>query len=80
MSGPNAHRDEPEVLLRVEGVSKSFGGVEALRGAELTVRAGELHFLLGENGAVRRAHLSEGWFVNRGKPAVFADHSLSASA
>ncbi|MBH1937395.1 sugar ABC transporter ATP-binding protein [Streptomyces sp. AV19] len=38
-------------LLRVEGVAKSFPGVRALDGVDLTLRAGEVHVLLGENGA-----------------------------
>jgi ribose transport system ATP-binding protein len=37
--------------LVVSGVKKSFGGVEALRGASLTCTAGETHALIGENGA-----------------------------
>ena len=35
----------------VNGISKSFGGVRALRAVNLEVRAGEVHALLGENGA-----------------------------
>src|SRR5260370_8038856 len=38
-------------LLAVESLSKSYGGVRALRSADLHVRAGEIHALLGENGA-----------------------------
>jgi ribose transport system ATP-binding protein len=38
-------------LLRVEGVTKRFGGVQALRGVNLEIRPGEVHALLGENGA-----------------------------
>jgi ABC-type sugar transport system ATPase subunit len=38
-------------LLSVEGLTKSFEGVEALRGASLSVQRGEIHALLGENGA-----------------------------
>ncbi len=38
-------------LLEMRGISKSFPGVQALKGVDLTVRAGEVHCLLGENGA-----------------------------
>ncbi|WP_249024696.1 ATP-binding cassette domain-containing protein, partial [Couchioplanes caeruleus] len=40
-----------EVVLRLEGVVKTFPGVRALDGVELEVRAGEVHCLLGQNGA-----------------------------
>ena len=33
------------------GISKSFGGVRALRDVSFTLRAGEVHALVGENGA-----------------------------
>jgi ABC-type sugar transport system ATPase subunit len=38
-------------VLRAEGMQKRFGGVHALRGAELTVYPGEVHALVGENGS-----------------------------
>ena len=38
-------------LIRLEGVSKSFGGVRVLRDVDFDVRPGEVHALLGENGA-----------------------------
>ena len=38
-------------LLRMEGISKRYGGVRALENAELTVLAGRIHAILGENGA-----------------------------
>src|SRR5690349_10447038 len=40
-----------EVLLRMRGIGKSFPGVRALSGVDLTVHAGEVAALLGENGA-----------------------------
>jgi rhamnose transport system ATP-binding protein len=38
-------------LLELRGVSKSFGAVAALAGADFTLRAGSIHALVGENGA-----------------------------
>jgi ABC-type sugar transport system ATPase subunit len=38
-------------VLEAEGIEKSYGGVRALAGAGLTVRAGSVHALIGENGA-----------------------------
>ena len=37
--------------LVISGLRKSFGGVEALRGASLACSGGETHALIGENGA-----------------------------
>src|SRR3954449_4052869 len=39
------------VVLALQDVSKSFGAIAALRGAQLELRAGEAHALVGENGA-----------------------------
>ena len=39
----------PLVLAR--GVSKSFSGVEVLRNVDLDLMSGEVHALIGENGA-----------------------------
>jgi ribose transport system ATP-binding protein len=39
------------IALRLEGVSKSFGAVQALTGVSFHVAAGEIHALVGENGA-----------------------------
>ncbi len=38
-------------LLELSGVSKNFGGVAALRDVDFTLRRGEIHGLVGENGA-----------------------------
>src|SRR6266851_4594760 len=38
-------------MLEARDITKSYGGVQALVGAGLTVRAGSVHALLGENGA-----------------------------
>jgi ribose transport system ATP-binding protein len=38
-------------LLELTGVSKSFGGVQALRDVDFSLLAGQIHGLAGENGA-----------------------------
>jgi ribose transport system ATP-binding protein len=38
-------------LLRMEGISKHYGGVRALDGARLACARGRIHAVLGENGA-----------------------------
>ena len=40
-----------ELLLEMNKVAKRFGGAIALKGTDLKIRAGEIHALLGENGA-----------------------------
>jgi ribose transport system ATP-binding protein len=38
-------------LARLAAITKSFGGVRALRGVDFDVQTGEVHALVGENGA-----------------------------
>jgi len=42
---------DSEVILRVDNVSKNFGGVQAVQGVSFDVRRGEVVGLLGDNGA-----------------------------
>lgn len=41
----------PQILIEAKGISKSFAGVEVLRDVDLALYRGEIHALLGENGA-----------------------------
>ncbi|MCY4145033.1 MAG: sugar ABC transporter ATP-binding protein [Chloroflexi bacterium] len=40
-----------DMLLRMQGINKNFPGVQALKNAHFEVRRGEVHALIGENGA-----------------------------
>src|SRR5881296_3026400 len=40
-----------DTLLQLRGITKNFPGVKALADVSFTVRAGEIHALMGENGA-----------------------------
>ena len=66
-----------EFILECEGISKAFGGTQALKNVQLHVRPGEVHALLGENGAGKSTlmkiviglyHQDSGSMVFDGKP------------
>ena len=40
-----------DIVLTMKGISKNFPGVKALDTVDFTLRAGEIHALMGENGA-----------------------------
>lgn len=40
-----------EYILECNGISKAFGGTQALKDVQLRLKKGEVHALLGENGA-----------------------------
>ena len=43
--------DAAPPLLQLSGITKTFGGVAALRAVDFSLAAGEIHGLVGENGA-----------------------------
>jgi ribose transport system ATP-binding protein len=54
VEGPSASRggsSDPRLALQATGLSKSFGGVRVLHEVDLTVKAGEIHALVGSNGS-----------------------------
>lgn len=38
-------------ILKLEGIKKSFGGIHALKGISMSFELGEVHAIVGENGA-----------------------------
>jgi ribose transport system ATP-binding protein len=76
-------------LFRMEGVSKRYGGVNALTKADLAVEAGRIHGVLGENGAGKSTLMKimtgvvqpdEGRMVLDGKPVSFASPAAANAA
>ena len=47
-----------EVLLSVEDVSLSFGGVKAITGVSFDIRKGEIRAIIGPNGAGKTSMLN----------------------
>lgn len=50
-ASPIAERNLPSVALRLEGINKSFGGLQALKEVSFDIKAGTIHSLVGPNGA-----------------------------
>jgi ABC-type sugar transport system ATPase subunit len=51
MSTTETARDQQQAACAVSGVKKSYGGVRALVGVDLSVYPGHVHAIVGENGA-----------------------------
>jgi ribose transport system ATP-binding protein len=78
-----------EPLFRMEGVSKRYGGVRALEKADLEVRAGRIHAILGENGAGKSTLIKimagvvapdEGRMILDGREVTFASPAAATAA
>jgi branched-chain amino acid transport system permease protein len=70
------------VLLRTQGLAKSFRGVKALGGVDVEVRRGEILGLLGPNGSGKSTFINvvSGHYVPTAGSAVFEGSELAGSA
>jgi len=57
--------NNPEVLVKVEGISKTFGSTKALADVHLEVKKGEVRGLIGENGSGKSTLVSMITGVNK---------------
>ncbi|KOF55369.1 sulfate ABC transporter ATPase [Achromobacter sp. DMS1] len=66
-------------LLQVEGLSRSFGGLAALRGLSFEVREGEIVGLIGPNGAGKTTafNVISGTLPPTGGRVRFAGHDIA---
>lgn len=76
-------------MLQVIGVSKRYGGVQALKDVQFDVRPGEVHALVGENGAGKTTLINilggivprdSGRVIFRGEEVVFETPAESQRA
>jgi len=79
---PNTGQSDIPLWLEMRGISKSFGGVHALRDVSIIARRGEVHAICGENGAGKSTLMKilagavtadEGQILLNGQPARFND-------
>ena len=47
---------EDNIVLTMRGICMTFPGVKALENVDFTLRKGEIHALMGENGAEIHPH------------------------
>ena len=89
MTAYNASAQARQPLLRLRGVSKTFGPVQALTGIDLDIPAGQVTALVGDNGAGKSTliktiagiwELAAGEMIWQGKPVRFRSPKDAAKA
>ncbi|WP_375687065.1 sugar ABC transporter ATP-binding protein [Pseudooceanicola sp. LIPI14-2-Ac024] len=81
--------DAVNAILAARGVTRSFGPIEVLHGVDFDLRPGEVHALIGENGAGKSTMMkilggylspTTGELLLDGQPAAFADQRDAEAA
>jgi ribose transport system ATP-binding protein len=82
MTTPSPQLQPAEEMIRLEGVSKRFGGVLALDDVSFSIQRGEIHAVVGENGAGKSTLMKmlagvhqpdHGTVYLRGEPVAISD-------
>ncbi len=80
---------DQKTILRVNNLSKRFGGIQALKDISLEIRFGEVHALVGENGAGKTTLMNvlggiirrdEGEVIYMDQPVEFSNPMESLNA
>jgi D-xylose transport system ATP-binding protein len=89
MTSGNLTAQAPQPLLRLRGVTKAFGPVQALTGIDLDIVAGQVTALVGDNGAGKSTLIktiagiwapADGEIIWQGKPVRFRSPKDAANA
>ncbi len=79
MTTPDAAAAAERGLLEIRGLVKRFGGVTAVNALDMTVRAGDVHALIGPNGSGKTTTLNviSGLYRADGGSVAFDGHELA---
>jgi len=74
--------ESDEIVLKVEGLAKHFGGVKALDGVDLAVRRGSVHALIGPNGSGKSTFINvvTGLYKPTSGRVIFMGQDLTQAA
>lgn len=75
----NQQVKDGEVLLQAEGLSKRFGGLQALSEVSFSIRKGDIYGLIGPNGAGKTTlfNVMTGLYIPESGRCIFAGRNLT---